>query len=68
MTGEEAWAQLVGEIGEPGGPTPVDALDFIASNSDGWQAHVASMAYMLAIGAPKEAVLPTMPAEPEGAY
>ena len=49
MTPEEAWALLLEET--DGDPDPTSTLDFIASNSEGWQAHVASLAYMRSLGA-----------------
>ena len=42
--GEEAWAEVIQEYG--GDVSPLNVLDWIASNDDGAMGYVASMAYM----------------------
>lgn len=44
MSTESMWEELCEDSG--GDPSPLDALDFIASNGSGWQAGVASLAYL----------------------
>lgn len=54
MTPHQAWQRLLEEA--EGDPSSVDVLDFIASHGEGWMAHVASMGYMLSLGATLEQV------------
>lgn len=45
MSTESKWQELCDEIGDDH-PSMLDVLDFIASNGSGWQAGMASTAYM----------------------